>query len=237
MSKLIFGVPTLNRYDLLERLLRSVDRGTRLPDACLVVDNGGKLLEQLKVNDWTVQGLPAIGERVIIGKPAAEGERGGNLGVAASWNSILQAFPEDLVLLSGDDIVVQPDTIEKMVAAAERSKGLFFVANGASSWAFFLQKPELTKKIGYYDEKFWPAYFEDNDYHRRMLLAGENYELAEGAVVAHDISSTLNSLSPEEKKKFEEEIDKNSRYYGIKWGGPPGHEKLTAPNPDAVNHR
>lgn len=236
MSKLVLGVPTLNRYDLLERLLRSVDRGTRLPDVCLIVDNGGELLKQLKVDDWT-HGLPQLGDRIMIAKPAAEGERGGNLGVAASWNSILKAFPDDLVILSGDDIVVELDTIEKMVRAAELSKSLFIIAKGASSWAFFLQKPELARKIGYYDEKFWPAYYEDNDYHRRMLLAGEDYEMAEGAVVSHDISSTLNSLPPEEKKKFEAEIDKNSRYYGIKWGGPPGHERLTEPNPDAVNHR
>jgi len=237
VSKLILGVPTLNRYDLLQRLLRSVEAGTCHPDVCLIVDNGGKLLEQLKVEDWTLKGLPKLGERIMIAKPAANGERGCNLGVAASWNSILKAFPDDLLILSGDDIVVEPDALEKMVAAAERSKGLFFVAKGASSFAFFLQKPELAKKIGFYDELFWPAYYEDNDYHRRMKLAGEDYELAEGAVVTHDISSTLSSLPPEEKKKFEEEIGKNSRYYGIKWGGPPGYERLTEPNPDAVNHR
>jgi len=162
---------------------------------------------------------------------------GSNMGVAASWNHLLRWFPDDNVIISGDDVVVQPDTLEKMVAAAARSKGLFFVTGGASSWAFFLQKPELARKIGYYDEKFWPAYYEDNDYHRRMKLAGEDYELAAGAMVSHDISSTLAALAPEEKRKFEAEISKNSRYYAIKWGGLPGEERLTVPNPDAVNHR
>lgn len=224
--RLILGVPTLHRYDLLRRLIASVNAGTLRPNEVVIVDNGGKLIDcepPPTVTEWTRQVLLDTG--------------GVNLGVAASWNTILKKYPDDNVLMSGDDIIVQPDTIEKMVRAAERSKALFFVANGASSWAFFLQKPELVRKIGYYDEKFWPAYYEDNDYHRRMLLAGEDYEMAEGAVVSHDISSTLNSLPPEEKKKFEAEIDKNSRYYGIKWGGPPGHESLTEPNPDAANHR
>lgn len=224
MSKLILGVPTLHRYDLLRRLIASVNAGTLRPNVIAIVDNGGQL-------DQGEAPQKVEGTEVHLFLP------GSNLGVAASWNHLLRWFPEDRLIISGDDIVVQPDTIEKMVAAAERSPKLFFIAKGASSWAFFLQKPELARKIGFYDEKFWPAYYEDNDYHRRMLLAGEDYEMAEGAVVSHDISSTLNSLPPEEKKKFEAEIDKNSRYYGIKWGGPPGHERLTEPNPDAVNHR
>jgi len=222
------GVPTLHRYDLLRRLIASVNAGTLRPNEIVIVDNGGKLVNEPPL---TPPDVPVWTRFVLL-----DGE-GVNWGVAASWNAILKKYPDDNVLMSGDDVVVEPDTIEKMVRAAERSKRLFLIAKGASSWAFFLQKPELAKKIGYYDEKFWPAYYEDNDYHRRMLLAGEDYEMAEGAVVSHDVSSTLNSLPPEEKKKFEAEIDKNSRYYGIKWGGPPGNEKLTEPNPDAVNHR
>jgi GT2 family glycosyltransferase len=245
----IVGVPTLNRYDLLERLITSMETGTVRPDGYAIVDNGNRLRDQLTRRDWFADFklhadfTPSSERRFVYltsgsGFDQHKGEHAGNMGVAASWNHILKTFewfPN--VILSGDDIVVEPDTIEKMVRHAERSKSLFIIAKGASSWAFFLQKPELARKIGYYDEKFWPAYYEDNDYHRRMLLAGEDYELAEGAVVSHDISSTLNSLPPEEKKKFEAEIDKNSRYYGIKWGGPPGYERLTEPNPDAVNHR
>lgn len=227
--KILFGVPTLTRYDLLGRLLASVEAGTVRPESYYLIDNGD--LAAQKVEEGSLV-LPA---NMSIDRP------GMNLGVAASWNKILRRA-EVLgltAIISGDDIVVRPDTLERLVNAAEASTGLFFYANGASSWAFFLQKPELAEKIGYYDENFWPAYFEDNDYHRRMLLAGENYAMITDAIVDHDISSTLRGFgdnSPQ-KKWLEKEFDKNSRYYGIKWGGPPGQERLGAPNLDAAQHR
>jgi GT2 family glycosyltransferase len=244
---LILGVPTLNRYDLLNELVASAERGSLKPDRYYIVDNGGQI--DVKVAEGKLV-LPM--NRAIVYQP------GRNLGVAASWNLILKEnyekqfcaeteastdeepiymAEERTVIIAGDDIVLGDRTLELMVAKARESTRLFICANGASAWSLFLQKPELARKIGWYDEKFWPAYYEDNDYHRRMLLAGEDYEGAVDAAVTHKRSSTIEAMSKEERTAFDVEFNKNQRYYGIKWGGPPGHETLASPAPNSEAER
>jgi len=70
-------IPTLNRYDLLDKLLESID----YPVAhLLIIDNGGQY--SLAVDD-----IPELVEQVtVLNMPS-------NLGVASSWNLGIKSFP------------------------------------------------------------------------------------------------------------------------------------------------
>jgi hypothetical protein len=81
-------------------------------------------------------------------------------------------------------------------------------------------------KVGYFDEGFYPAYFEDNDYHRRInLIDPDRY-------VGH-----LEALEPEVKRNSEtirrdpslNQFPKSYDYYLRKWGGLPGSETYGTP--------
>jgi FkbM family methyltransferase len=142
---MILGVPSLWRYELLDRLIASALAGSRVPDEILIVDNGGKYAAK----DSRV--------RVIYSGP--------NLGVAASWNRLLRA---GAWIISNDDVLFKQRTFEELATALEAGK--LFV-NGLG-WALFGQRPEVAEKIGFYDERFYPAYYEDNDYEIRLIDAG-----------------------------------------------------------------
>lgn len=212
------AVPTLRRYDLLASLLvPSAERGSRRPDRYYIVDNGGSL-------DPTVLGLPL--DRTTVYRP------GRNLGVSASWNHGHSLLDEYVVWVC-DDMEVGPTAIEALVAAADAHPdvGYFFPAHNAGTmfglnilrrWAF--------EKIGPYDESFWPAYFEDNDYAYRIKLAGVPVMAVEGASIASHVgSATLKSYTEAEMQVHHSRFEALRAYYVRKWGGPPGQEKFVTP--------
>lgn len=96
--------------------------------------------------------------------------------------------------------------------------------NGYSSMVF---TPELLYEVGYLDENFFPAYYEDNDHRYRMKLAGLEWEYFP-LKYDHIVSSTLKS-NAEFQKKNQKTFAENGRYYVEKWGGLPGQEKYETP--------
>lgn len=143
------GIPTLCRYDMLARLIESAERGSLKPTEYVIIDNGGALA------------APPPGLNVRIIKP------GTNIGVAAAWNLLLEDAGDEPIVISNDDIVFNHCTFAEMADGIERVP---FVEG--LGWALFAQSPECTRRVGYYDENFWPAYYEDCDYDHRMRLAG-----------------------------------------------------------------
>jgi hypothetical protein len=96
--------------------------------------------------------------------------------------------------------------------------------NGYSAMVF---NPELLYEIGYLDENFFPAYYEDNDHRYRMKLAGLEWEYFP-LEYKHIVSATIKRdpvLMAKNQKTFKE----NGRYYIEKWGGLPGQEKYLTP--------
>jgi len=78
-------------------------------------------------------------------------------------------------------------------------------------------------KPGLFDEKFYPAYFEDNDYHYRLRLAGLAAYKTNRAAFYHFGSLTKNN-NPEIQRQISETYLINEAYYARKWNGLPGHE-------------
>jgi len=193
---MILGVPSLWRYELLDRLIASALAGSRTPDEILVVDNGGKY----EAKDSRV--------RVIYS--------GENLGVAASWNRLLRA---GAWVISNDDVVFARRTFEELSGALEA--GTLFVTG--LGWALFGQRPEVAEKIGYYDERFFPAYYEDDDYEVRLIDAGiaTRFPVLSEPVEHVGWASSRNRENGELKDPAEHnEIYRKSRQiFESKWGG------------------
>jgi hypothetical protein len=84
-----------------------------------------------------------------------------------------------------------------------------------------------------FDEHFVPAFCEDLDYHRRLMLAGEGSRIFSITIpYLHLASQTLKGgyLPEAEVTKIRETIEKQSRaYYAKKWGGPVNHETYYRP--------
>jgi GT2 family glycosyltransferase len=89
----------------------------------------------------------------------------------------------------------------------------------------FLINRACWEKVGPFDEGFAPAYFEDNDYHYRMRLAGLRAIAHPPAIFYHFGSRTQYQATGEpivRPARFEE----NRAYYVRKWGGLPGAESF-----------
>jgi len=80
-------------------------------------------------------------------------------------------------------------------------------------------------KVGYFDEMFFPVYFEDMDYFYRIKLEVGELLLCPGAFGFHFGSQTIgksDDFSKYKKQRFGWLMD----YYRNKWGGLPGKEKF-----------
>jgi GT2 family glycosyltransferase len=191
-------VPVLNRYDLLERMLASVD----YPIAhLLIIDNGAAgVLEDVEVD------LPDVIEHTTyLPMPS-------NLGVAASWNLGIKLFPMDnRWTFASNDMWFEPGQLEKL---AQAKPSHLTVIKDFPHWHAFTVGEEVVERIGLFDEAFYPAYFEDVDYMNRC----EHHKVPTTFLdikTGHDNSSTI--MSDTRYRFLNSTTWKNNRqYYDLK---------------------
>jgi glycosyltransferase involved in cell wall biosynthesis len=146
-------VPTLNRYDLLQRLVDSFDYPIK---HLLVIDNGGNLKE-LVVPD-------VVQQLTILNMPS-------NLGVSSSWNLGIKSFPfDDRWFIASDDTVFAPASL-KLWHEISDSKELI-TSEEDPYWQFFVIGEEIVGNVGLFDEAIHPANFEDDEYEWRCEAYG-----------------------------------------------------------------
>lgn len=211
----IVGIPTLSRYDLLPKAIESVLSGTQVPDRIIVVDNGGKFHSEYK----------GPKNRVEVITP------GKNLGCAGGWNAVLrEAKDDDIVCLINDDLEMRRNGIQKLIVNVEESKAPQALVLGGPkpwhTWSAFAMRKNLVKVAGWFDEGFWPAYYEDNDYAYRLKLLGIPTTWAESVGLHVGSASTFEHVKTT-KEDARESFDKCKRRYCAKWGGLPGAEKFS----------
>lgn len=165
-------VPVLNRYDLLQRMLNSIDYPV---ENLLIIDNGGKADSMY---------FPEIVQNVhFLQLPS-------NLGVAASWNLGIKLFPHhDRWFFASNDMVYHPGAMEML---AEARTDEITLVDSFPYWHTFAIGEYVVETIGLFDESLYPAYFEDNDYQRRAINAGIGVRSLP-LKTSHDNSSTINS--------------------------------------------
>ena len=201
-------IPTLNSFNTLEEAIHAALAGSLVPDRILVIDNSGGMCP-IKSDD-----------KVTVYTPDH------NLGVAASWNYFMKMYPQDTNIIINDDIIVRQDSIKNFIdgLSTVEHDGLYYAMKGANSFSFFYIPFHIYNEVGAFDEEFYPAYFEDNDYHYRLKLAGYDIYSLPDVTVFHVGSSTARNYTPEQQERHHKAFRRNREYYISKWGGEPGHE-------------
>ena len=184
-------VPVLNRYDLLQRMLDSVDVQV---EHLLVIDNGtgADLTFSDKFKKVTVLDMPA------------------NLGVSGSWNLGIKSFPyAERWFIISNDVQFNPGALAELSKA--RRDEITLTAR-FPHWQAFALGDEAVSDIGLFDESLFPAYFEDNDYTRRAEFVGVNIRRLE-IEVSHENSSTIKAGYQDKNAKT---YAANDRYFASK---------------------
>jgi GT2 family glycosyltransferase len=164
-------VPTLTRHDLLVRMLESIDHPV---GHLVVIDNSGR---------GFVGGSGPWERMTVLPMPT-------NLGVAASWNlAVRLAHKHPWVLICSDDMWWPQGCLSELVRRA--SEETLVLSGNFPHWQAFTLGMGLVQQVGLFDEAYYPAYFEDIEYLRRMTTHG--LEPVMGPATDHANSSTLNT--------------------------------------------
>jgi GT2 family glycosyltransferase len=111
-----------------------------------------------------------------------------NLGVAASWNlAVRLAHKHPWVLVASDDMWWPAGVLQDLVGVA--SEETLVLSGNFPHWQAFTLGMGVVHKVGLFDEGYYPAYFEDVEYVRRMGRKGLVPVM--GPETFHDNSSTL----------------------------------------------
>jgi GT2 family glycosyltransferase len=173
--------------------------------------------------------------------------------LAQAWNwGVEQASDCDYVMVINDDILFSPYCIDRLATTlSECDKDVVMVTPhnmraqiddpyeilnmmqtgfeglvDGPDFSCFMVKPDILNVVGRFDENFRPAYFEDNDYHRRINLLGLSAVKVASIPYYHYGSVSQNMHGP---ACVPEQFERNRGYYFEKWGGHPGAETYSTP--------
>jgi GT2 family glycosyltransferase len=225
--KIGYGIITLNQLEwVVDKHLPSIDFD--LVDTVHVhVSEAENLLYHGQPAGYTWAEL--VAEKIPAHKRVLS-ESIGNLGVAPGWNKLSRAAFSvgcDAVIIANDDIILDPPTLPSTVLALQHAD--FVACPGQNMFSFFGMTRRLYEAVGEFDENFWPAYYEDNDYAYRMKLRGfATYTLAESGFF-HQGSATIKNYTAEQTAAHHRNFSKNGAYYVSKWGGLPHYERYQTP--------
>jgi len=157
--RLVVGIPTINRKDLLIENLNDLSQNMADLDYLMIVDNGN---QGIKIpNVFSNKSILRVNEV--------------NAGVAGSWNYLarrgFETHNATHVFLIEDDVVFghsRRDIEEAIIKNPD-------TAIGCPSFAALILSKVCYNDVGPFDEKFFPAYYEDNDYAYRMKLKGYKF--------------------------------------------------------------
>ena len=229
MTKVLIGVPILNRPDLLERLSNSLkvcrNIGKYKFDICIVNNsvNNSEIDDVIEYMRYDFNGNKNVSTIVFNNNE--------NKGVSASWNQIINVFQNDdytHLIVCGNDVSPDPMFVDTMVDFEKLyvDGAMYFGNAGHNAWMI---NKNFKEELYNFDENFFPAYFEDNDVSYRIKLLGlKQYDVPNAFVNNDNGSQTINS-DPHYRSACATTFEMNKAYYIEKWGGVPGQEKFKTP--------
>ena len=202
--KLLVGIPTINRADLLNQALANYFEDFASTEI-VICDNGN-------------QDIITREKMFVIYRPPQ------NLGVAGSWNMIMD-YADRLgfthVLMLNDDIMLGRTESELKLLIEENFRVPFI--NSYQNWCSFILRVDAWKQVGGFDTEFFPAYFEDNSFCYKMRL--QNME----RVHTFELNPLIyrNSMTIAKEPSLNNNFMRNRQVYIDMWGGLPNEEKYT----------
>lgn len=170
--------------------------------------------------------------------------------VAKCWNYAIEKYSDyDGIIICNDDVSLQDNTAEMLcrtlnyeglpgppplITTAYDTREILDRGPGwmpdrfnmpAGYFCFCVNK-KLVDTVGWFDEVFYPAYFEDTDMTYRVKLAGhEVYSV----MPAYHHSGTTHQNDGERAALIRDNKPRLMRYYQEKWGGMPWKETYLKP--------
>jgi len=162
MSRVCAVVLTFNRRDLLIECLEALERQTSRCDRIIVVDNAS--------SDGTADEL----RRHWLGRVDVQ-TLSVNVGAAGGFNAAMRAGHADgaeLIWIMDDDVIPEPDALERMLAAGETLKKRniippFLISTARSPQGQVTNTPSLDTRKNSISYESWPDLLE----HRLMPVA------------------------------------------------------------------
>ena len=165
-----------------------------------------------------------------------------NAGLATSWNLGMRRMIEDscdfVIFLSVSAIFNKPMQlfIDFIAEHEERDPRCRYICSELATLHCFAHTPMSVEMGGYFDENFWPIYFEDTDYGKRSKHNNVNQYITWCNLqdVVHSKGFSIAMKNPRLFKMYEAEIQNIHNYYVGKWGGTHNNETFENPfnNPD-----
>lgn len=208
------GIPTINRADILNKNLKRYQQD--FPNTKIfIIDNG--------FQDIEIQDLDPSQFHITANDK--------NAGVSGSWNMLLENIyngvpgfsePCSYALILNDDIYLgsQQSAVNKFIV-----ENLITLATTTGTWCAFILSKFIYRKVGAFDENFYPAYFEDNDYAWRLKLCGYPHTSHEFL----DPQDYINSGSIAKDPSLNLNFENNRLHFIRKWGGEPTKETYLVP--------
>ena len=178
----VVGLATITKFDLAERLLASIDYPV---EHLVIVNNSGKKIWKptkpvLVENLWHLE-IPF------------------GLGLVGAWNLIIKSTPyAPYWVLVNDDAWFAPGSLETIEKEVD-TQALNFVHIEQTPWAAPVFGEGCIQKAGLYDEAFYPIYFDDNDYERRIRNAGVPIKQLNARIYHEPMSSRQDFLGPNDR--------------------------------------
>ena len=165
-------------------------------------------------------------------------------GLSGCWNMGIQAAFDDgcdYVLVMNNDIVLSPSTIDNLVKRMEKGDAVMVTAvnvqhtvnpeeilttyveykeendNEHPDFSCFMISEKTIEKVGWFDENYYVAYFEDNDMHGRIAMLGEK-AITIACAPYHHYGSQTSRQNPHLRAIIEEAFIRNREYFCKKFG-------------------
>lgn len=149
-----------------------------------------------------------------------------NLGVARSWNIGAHKVVKDkldyLIIISAT--MLFQDGLRDFIEALEANKNRWGLET-QHIWHCIALNRNMIERCGYFDENFYPAYYEDSDYIRRWELSGIHNTMSQTHRLPKvQVNATHQGDAHAMKSGIKVNMDASRNYFIKKWGFEPRYD-------------
>lgn len=149
-----------------------------------------------------------------------------NLGVARSWNIGARKVVRDkldyLIIISAT--MLFNEGMRDFIAHLEANKNRWGIET-QHIWHCIALRRAMIERCGYFDENFYPAYYEDSDYIRRWELSGIHNPMSQTHRLPKvEVNATHQGDALSMKSGIKVNMDASRNYFIKKWGFEPRYD-------------